>query len=56
MRSQPDGVSLHGSWGPWSLPATVDLPRDAGETIKEWEDEEEIKKSLGRPGLDTEAM
>ncbi|XP_066228244.1 thrombopoietin receptor [Saccopteryx leptura] len=31
LRSQPDGVSLHGSWGPWSLPATVDLPGDAVE-------------------------
>uniref|UniRef100_G1PKW6 MPL proto-onco, thrombopoietin receptor n=1 Tax=Myotis lucifugus TaxID=59463 RepID=G1PKW6_MYOLU len=29
LRSQPDGVSLHGSWGPWSHPATVDLPGDA---------------------------
>lgn len=31
LRSQPDGVSLHGSWGPWSLPVTVDLPGDAVE-------------------------
>ncbi|KAM7100097.1 thrombopoietin receptor isoform 1-T1 [Molossus nigricans] len=31
LRSQPDGVSLHGSWGPWSHPATVDLPGDAVE-------------------------
>ncbi|KAM8789457.1 thrombopoietin receptor isoform 3-T3 [Rhynchonycteris naso] len=31
LRSQPDGVSLHGSWGPWSLPATVDLPGNAVE-------------------------
>eukprot|EP00071_Canis_lupus_P057484 XP_853442.1 thrombopoietin receptor [Canis lupus familiaris] len=31
LRSQPDGVSLHGSWGSWSLPATVDLPGDAVE-------------------------
>ncbi|XP_037683416.1 thrombopoietin receptor isoform X1 [Choloepus didactylus] len=31
LRSQPDGVSLHGSWGSWSLPVTVDLPRDAVE-------------------------
>ncbi|XP_054427589.1 thrombopoietin receptor [Pteronotus mesoamericanus] len=31
LRSQPDGVSLHGSWGPWSPPSTVDLPRDAVE-------------------------
>ncbi|XP_047407572.1 thrombopoietin receptor [Sciurus carolinensis] len=29
LRSQPDGVSLRGSWGSWSLPVTVDLPRDA---------------------------
>ncbi|XP_040612740.1 thrombopoietin receptor isoform X2 [Mesocricetus auratus] len=29
LRSQPDGVSLRGSWGPWSFPVTVDLPRDA---------------------------
>ncbi|XP_075801424.1 thrombopoietin receptor isoform X2 [Microtus pennsylvanicus] len=29
LRSQPDGVSLRGSWGPWSLPVTVDLPGDA---------------------------
>ncbi|XP_021500254.1 thrombopoietin receptor isoform X1 [Meriones unguiculatus] len=29
LRSQPDGVSLHGSWGPWSFPVTVDLPGDA---------------------------
>ncbi|XP_034506598.1 thrombopoietin receptor isoform X4 [Ailuropoda melanoleuca] len=29
LRSQPDGVSLLGSWGSWSLPATVDLPGDA---------------------------
>ncbi|XP_069444985.1 thrombopoietin receptor isoform X5 [Ovis canadensis] len=31
LRSQPDGVSLRGSWGSWSLPVTVDLPGDAGE-------------------------
>ncbi|XP_054547174.1 thrombopoietin receptor [Talpa occidentalis] len=31
LRSQPDGVSLRGSWGSWSLPVTVDLPRDAVE-------------------------
>ncbi|XP_007526173.1 thrombopoietin receptor [Erinaceus europaeus] len=31
IRSQPDGVSLHGSWGPWSLPVSVGLPRDAEE-------------------------
>ncbi|KAM5320347.1 thrombopoietin receptor isoform 3-T3 [Glossophaga mutica] len=31
LRSQPDGVSFHGSWGPWSLPETVDLPGDAVE-------------------------
>ncbi|XP_024902203.1 thrombopoietin receptor [Pteropus alecto] len=31
LRSQPDGVSLQGSWGPWSLPATMDLPGDAVE-------------------------
>lgn len=31
LRSQPDGVSLLGSWGSWSLPATVDLPGDAVE-------------------------
>ncbi|XP_016075630.1 PREDICTED: thrombopoietin receptor [Miniopterus natalensis] len=31
LRSQPDGVSLHGSWGPWSHSATVDLPGDAVE-------------------------
>uniref|UniRef100_A0A8D0Q535 Thrombopoietin receptor n=1 Tax=Sus scrofa TaxID=9823 RepID=A0A8D0Q535_PIG len=31
LRSQPDGVSLHGSWGSWSLPVTVDLPEDAVE-------------------------
>ncbi|XP_055986934.1 thrombopoietin receptor [Sorex fumeus] len=31
LRSQPDGVSLHGSWGSWSLPVTVDLPGDAVE-------------------------
>uniref|UniRef100_A0A8C9MCM6 MPL proto-onco, thrombopoietin receptor n=1 Tax=Panthera tigris altaica TaxID=74533 RepID=A0A8C9MCM6_PANTA len=31
LRSQPDGVSLHGSWGSWSLPTTVDLPGDAVE-------------------------
>ncbi|OWK04979.1 MPL [Cervus elaphus hippelaphus] len=30
LRSQPDGVSLRGSWGSWSLPVTVDLPGDAG--------------------------
>ncbi|XP_052033137.1 thrombopoietin receptor isoform X2 [Apodemus sylvaticus] len=30
LRSQPDGVSLRGSWGPWSFPVTVDLPGDAG--------------------------
>ncbi|XP_032744792.1 thrombopoietin receptor isoform X1 [Rattus rattus] len=29
LRSQPDGVSLRGSWGPWSLHVTVDLPGDA---------------------------
>ncbi|XP_012368522.1 thrombopoietin receptor isoform X3 [Octodon degus] len=29
LRSQPDGISFSGSWGPWSLPVTVDLPRDA---------------------------
>nr|XP_034359134.1 thrombopoietin receptor isoform X4 [Arvicanthis niloticus] len=29
LRSQPDGVSLRGSWGPWSFPVTVDLPGDA---------------------------
>nr|XP_020031325.1 thrombopoietin receptor isoform X2 [Castor canadensis] len=29
LRSQPDGVSLRGSWGSWSFPVTVDLPRDA---------------------------
>ncbi|KAL1776740.1 thrombopoietin receptor isoform X1 [Sigmodon hispidus] len=29
LRSQPDGVSLRGSWGPWSFPVTVDLPEDA---------------------------
>lgn len=44
LRSQPDGVSLHGSWGSWSLPATVDLPGDAGELTKEWEDGEEMEK------------
>ncbi|XP_057602962.1 thrombopoietin receptor [Hippopotamus amphibius kiboko] len=31
LRSQPDGVSLGGSWGSWSLPVTVDLPGDAVE-------------------------
>ncbi|KAF6345111.1 MPL proto-oncogene, thrombopoietin receptor [Rhinolophus ferrumequinum] len=31
LRSQPDGVSLRGSWGPWSLPVTTDLPEDAVE-------------------------
>ncbi|XP_017531574.3 thrombopoietin receptor [Manis javanica] len=31
LRSQPDGISLHGSWGSWSLPVTVDLPGDAVE-------------------------
>ncbi|KAB0391158.1 hypothetical protein E2I00_016910 [Balaenoptera physalus] len=31
LRSQPDGVSLRGSWGSWSLPVTVDLPGDAVE-------------------------
>ncbi|KAK2490256.1 hypothetical protein MC885_004270 [Smutsia gigantea] len=31
LRSQPDGVSLHGSWGSWSLPVTVNLPGDAVE-------------------------
>ncbi|XP_017201879.2 thrombopoietin receptor [Oryctolagus cuniculus] len=31
LRSQPDGVSLHGSWGSWSFPVTVDLPGDAEE-------------------------
>ncbi|XP_040830415.1 thrombopoietin receptor isoform X1 [Ochotona curzoniae] len=31
LRSQPDGVSLHGSWGSWSFPVTVDLPGDAVE-------------------------
>ncbi|XP_023487654.1 thrombopoietin receptor [Equus przewalskii] len=31
LRSQPDGVSLLGSWGSWSLPVTVDLPGDAVE-------------------------
>ncbi|GAB1288825.1 Thrombopoietin receptor [Apodemus speciosus] len=31
LRSQPDGVSFHGSWGPWSFPVTVDLPGDAGQ-------------------------
>nr|KAF6506626.1 MPL proto-oncogene, thrombopoietin receptor [Rousettus aegyptiacus] len=31
LRSQPDGVSLQGSWGPWSHPATMDLPGDAVE-------------------------
>lgn len=56
LRSQPDGVSLHGSWGPWSRPATVDLPGDAGEMIREWGEGEEIKQPLGRPGLDVEAM
>ncbi|XP_069333927.1 thrombopoietin receptor [Eulemur rufifrons] len=29
LRSQPDGVSLGGSWGSWSFPVTVDLPADA---------------------------
>nr|XP_010345893.1 thrombopoietin receptor [Saimiri boliviensis boliviensis] len=29
LRSQPDGISLRGSWGSWSLPVTVDLPGDA---------------------------
>ncbi|KAM6172845.1 thrombopoietin receptor isoform 1-T1 [Erethizon dorsatum] len=29
LRSQPDGISLSGSWGPWSLPVIVDLPGDA---------------------------
>ncbi|XP_008580497.1 PREDICTED: thrombopoietin receptor isoform X1 [Galeopterus variegatus] len=29
LRSQPDGVSLRGSWGSWSFPVTTDLPRDA---------------------------
>nr|XP_012631314.1 thrombopoietin receptor isoform X2 [Microcebus murinus] len=29
LRSQPDGVSLSGSWGSWSFPVTVDLPADA---------------------------
>ncbi|XP_003801259.1 thrombopoietin receptor [Otolemur garnettii] len=29
LRSQPDGVSLRGSWGSWSSPVTVDLPADA---------------------------
>ncbi|KAF7485058.1 hypothetical protein GHT09_003323 [Marmota monax] len=29
LRSQPDGVSLRGSWGSWSSPVTVDLPRNA---------------------------
>ncbi|XP_007117511.2 thrombopoietin receptor [Physeter macrocephalus] len=31
LRSQPDGVSLRGSWGSWSLPVTMDLPGDAVE-------------------------
>ncbi|XP_007951226.1 thrombopoietin receptor [Orycteropus afer afer] len=31
LRSQPDGVSLYGSWGSWSFPVTVDLPKDAVE-------------------------
>ncbi|XP_006886607.1 PREDICTED: thrombopoietin receptor [Elephantulus edwardii] len=31
LRSQPDGVSLHGSWGSWSFPVTVDLPKHAVE-------------------------
>ncbi|XP_004484502.2 thrombopoietin receptor [Dasypus novemcinctus] len=31
LRSQPDGVSLHGSWGSWSFPVSVDLPGDAVE-------------------------
>ncbi|KAM9242313.1 thrombopoietin receptor [Dugong dugon] len=31
LRSQPDGVSLRGSWGSWSFPVTVDLPKDAVE-------------------------
>ncbi|CAK6441061.1 unnamed protein product [Pipistrellus nathusii] len=31
LRSQPDGVSFRGSWGPWSHPTTVDLPGDAVE-------------------------
>ncbi|XP_064137900.1 thrombopoietin receptor [Loxodonta africana] len=31
LRSQPDGVSLQGSWGSWSFPVTVDLPKDAVE-------------------------
>lgn len=44
LRSQPDGVSLQGSWGSWSVPATVTLPGDAGESTKEWEDREEIEK------------
>lgn len=35
LRSQPDGVSLRGSWGPWSFPVTVDLPGDAGGSAKE---------------------
>ncbi|XP_030798119.1 thrombopoietin receptor isoform X1 [Rhinopithecus roxellana] len=29
LRSEPDGISLGGSWGSWSLPVTVDLPGDA---------------------------
>ncbi|PNJ21938.1 thrombopoietin receptor [Pongo pygmaeus] len=29
LRSEPDGISLSGSWGSWSLPVTVDLPGDA---------------------------
>ncbi|KAM6219903.1 thrombopoietin receptor [Rhynchocyon petersi] len=31
LRSQPDEVSLRGSWGSWSFPVTVDLPKDAVE-------------------------
>ncbi|ELW62133.1 Thrombopoietin receptor [Tupaia chinensis] len=31
LRSQPDEVSLLGSWGSWSFPVTVDLPGDAVE-------------------------
>ncbi|XP_004699563.1 thrombopoietin receptor [Echinops telfairi] len=31
LRSQPDGVSFHGSWGSWSFPVAVDLAKDAVE-------------------------
>lgn len=34
----------------------MDLPGDAGESIKEWGDKEETGRSLGRTGLHVEAL